>query len=223
MEKELEKARSLLKEEGIVFIQIGSNEGVMSTDPLCALILKEHWKGILIEPVPRIFEKLKKNYAEHPQVFFENVAISDTRKIGNFYMVDETSEFCKTHPDLVNEAGGLWGDLVGSLDLNHILKCKPSLSAKDIKTFQVECVTLQDIIDKYQLNRIDVLHMDAEGHDEAILLSINFEKIKPKTIMFEHVHMTFEGYLACTNHLYSHGYSHIYTGERDTIVGNPWA
>jgi FkbM family methyltransferase len=154
-------------------------------------------------------------------VFFENVAISNTRKICNFYVVDETSQFCKTHPHF-NEAGGLWGDLVGSLDRNHIFKCKPSLSDKEIKTLQVECVTLQDIIDKYQLNRIDVLHMDAEGHDEAILLSINFEKIKPKIIMFEHVHMSFEGYLACTNHLYSHGYSHIHTSERDTIVGNPW-
>jgi hypothetical protein len=55
------------------------------------------------------------------------------------------------------------------------------------------------------------------------LLSINFEKIKPKLIMFEHVHMPFDTYLACTNHLYSHGYSHIHTSERDTIVGNPWA
>src|SRR5690348_13962179 len=119
-EMQVKKMVTDLMSDPTIFIQIGSNEGVMSTDPLCALILKEHWQGVLIEPVPRIFEKLKENYAGCPQLHFENVAISTTRKICNFYVVDENAEIVKKNPHWTNEAGGLWGDLVGSLDRNHV-------------------------------------------------------------------------------------------------------
>lgn len=211
----------LKKAEGdeIVFIQVGSNEGLMPTDPLSSLILKDCWKGILIEPVPSIFEKLKQNYANQPNLYFENVAISDSRKVCDFYIVDEKAEFFKNNPHLVNEVGGAWGSLVGSLDRNHLFKCKPALSDKEIKAIPVQCVTLQDIVDKYQLDRVDVIQIDAEGHDEVILSSIDFGRIKPKILIFEHAHMAFDQYLRCLHNLQSHGYSVLYTGPLDTIVG----
>lgn len=216
--REIYRVLPFCLEEEVIFIQVGSNEGVMGTDPLCAFILGYQWKGVLIEPVPRIFEKLKQNYASCNRLFFENVAISDTRKTTEFYVVDETSEFFKTHTDLVNEVGGHWGDLVGSLDKEHVLKCKPLLSDKEIKSIQVECVTLQDIVDKYQLDRVDLIHIDAEGHDDAILYSIDFEKIKPKLILFEHNHMSIERYFGCIAHLQARDYSVIYTSNLDTLV-----
>lgn len=211
-----------MESQEVIFIQVGSNEGIMDTDPLCSFILNDKWRGVLIEPVPRIFEKLKKNYAGHSQLNFENVAISNTRKISEFYVVDETAEFFTLHPSMKNEAGGLWGDLIGSLDRDHIFKCKPILSDAEIKTIQVPCLTLQDIVDKYQFDHVDVIHLDAEGHDDVILLSINFEKIQPKLIIFEHVHLTFDRYQSCIEHLQNHGYSVIHTGLLDTIAGNPW-
>ena len=41
---------------------------------------------------------------------------------------------------------------------------------------------------EYNINQIDLLHTDTEGHDYTILMNYNFE-IKPKRIMFEHKHM----------------------------------
>lgn len=208
----------MLDGQEVVFIQIGSNEGVMSTDPLCPLILEKGWKGILIEPVPRIFEKLKKNYEGIPGLYFENVAISDTSKRCYFYTIDPEAERFQQNPHLVNEAGGPWGDLVGSLSREHVFRCKPSLIESEVKAIEVRCVTLQEIVDQYQLKRIDVLHMDAEGQDEAILRSIDFTKIKPKIIIFEHVYIGPEAYLSCMAYLYSHGYQTLYTGPLDTVV-----
>jgi FkbM family methyltransferase len=216
--QEISRALPSCFEGDVIFIQVGSNEGVMSTDPLCAFILQHHWKGVLIEPVPRIFEKLKQNYERCPWLYFENVAISDTRKTTEFYVVDETAAFFKDHPDLVNEVGGHWGDLVGSLDKDHVLKCKPLLSENEIRTIKVECVTLHDIVDKYQLDRVDLIHIDAEGHDDTILYSIDFEKIKPKLILFEHNHMSIERYFGCIAHLQSRGYGVVYTSNLDTLV-----
>ena len=205
--------------DDVIFIQIGSNEGMMPTDPISSFILKEDWKGILIEPVPAIFEKLKQNYADRPHLYFENVAISDSRRICDFYIVDEGADFFKIHPHLINEVGGPYGSLVGSLNREHIFKCKSALTDKEIKTISVQCMTFQDIIDKYQLDHVDVVQIDAEGHDAAILLSIDFEKIQPKIIIFEHNHMTFEIYRECMKKLELSGYSVIYTGPLDTIVG----
>ena len=93
----------------VVFMQIGANEGIMSNDFLHPLILAKRWKGILIEPVPWIFEKLKKNYAHVPGLYFENVAISDIRKKSEFYVVDHDTEFFKNNPHLINQSGGPWG------------------------------------------------------------------------------------------------------------------
>lgn len=62
------------------FIQIGANDGV-SFDPIYKLVTKEKVKGIAIEPVTDIFEKLKINYKKHQQVKLLNLAIHKDQKV----------------------------------------------------------------------------------------------------------------------------------------------
>jgi FkbM family methyltransferase len=212
------RGRPVIHNDEIFFIQIGSNQGPMRTDPLTALIVKENWKGVLVEPVPKIFEKLKSNWSHRSHLYFENAAVSNTRGTRDFYIIDEDADIIKNHPEWVNESGGPWGDLVGSLHRDHLFACKNILTDKDIKVIQVPCVTVQDIVDKYQLPRVDVIQMDAEGHDATIVLSIDFTKIQPKILLFEHAAMSFETYMTCMAHLEAHGYSVIYTGMLDTVV-----
>lgn len=190
----------------------------MPTDPLCPFILHHNWRGVLIEPVPKIFEKLKNNYAGYPHLHFENVAISDTRKTCEFYVVNENSDYLKRNPHLKNECGGPCGDLVGSLDKSYVLRCKPDLSEKDLKVLKVPCVTLQDIVDKYLLDWIDVPHINAEGYDEKILLRIDFSRIPPRFIIFEHSANPFDQYLSLLNYLSSHRYSRVGSTHLDTII-----
>lgn len=51
---------------------------------------------------------------------------------------------------------------------------------------------LQNILDKHKINKIDLIHIDAEGFDFKILQQINFEKYMPKLILFEHAHLSQE-------------------------------
>lgn len=60
--------------EPFFFVQVGANDGVWD-DPLHDLVLEFHLSGLLIEPLPDIFDKLKHNYRDQPQLLFENVAI----------------------------------------------------------------------------------------------------------------------------------------------------
>ncbi len=215
---DLSKFSTLWNESDIIFIQIGANEGVMSNDFLHPFILEKKWKGVLIEPVPSIFKKLQQNYAHIPNLYFENVAISDSKKQADFFVVDSETEFFKNNPDLVNQAGGPWGDQKGSLDRAHVVKHSSAISNVQYKSISVQCLTFQDIVDKYELPKVDLLQIDTEGHDDVILYSIDFPKMAPRLIIFEHEHLSFERYLACIAHLQSFGYEVTYTGIYDTVI-----
>ena len=49
----------------------------------------------------------------------------------------------------------------------------------------MNCITFNDLIKKYKVKKIDLLHIDTEGYDYEILKTLDF-KIKPNMILFEH-------------------------------------
>ena len=58
---------------------------------------------------------------------------------------------------------------------------------KIIKSNLVQIDTLENILDKYmpENTQIDFLNIDAEGKDEEVLISNNWEKYKPNFILIE--------------------------------------
>src|SRR5437762_11064199 len=58
------------------FVQIGANDGIR-VDPLRPSVLRHRLRGLFIEPLPDLFERLVDNYAGHMGLLFENCAISD--------------------------------------------------------------------------------------------------------------------------------------------------
>ncbi len=76
--------------ETVTFIQVGSNDG-KSGDPLNKFINSYNWEGIVIEPIPFLFEKLKKNYRNKiSNLNFLNITISaDGEVFKKFYSIDE--------------------------------------------------------------------------------------------------------------------------------------
>lgn len=58
------------------FVEIGANDGEQH-DHLRPLILGEEWRGIMVEPVPYVFERLRQNYDRVlERVTLENSAIT---------------------------------------------------------------------------------------------------------------------------------------------------
>ena len=56
----------------------------------------------------------------------------------------------------------------------------------------IQSITLQDLIEKYSITKIDKLLIDVEGSEYAILKNIDLNKINIKKIIFEYKH--FDGY-----------------------------
>ena len=57
---------------------------------------------------------------------------------------------------------------------------------KMMEEVQVNCVDVNYITEKLNLDFIDVLIIDTEGYDYEILKNFNFNRIKPVIIHFEH-------------------------------------
>lgn len=163
-------------------IQVGANNGI-ANDPLRKYIVDFHWEAILIEPAPDIFDKLKALYEDSANVVTLNAAISPSTCALKFYVVD---------PRAKQELGPrlpLWFDQLGSFDRTNIVKHLEGILEDYIVEIDVEMLTLNEVIEKYNFQGFDVLHVDAEGYDIEVMETIDLEKYTPKYIIIEHKHL----------------------------------
>ncbi len=194
--------QKILPKKNITFIQVGANDGI-SSDPLRKNIIRYKWKGLLIEPVPYVFEKLKKLYSRNQNIRTINVAISD-KKISamKFYCVS---------PDAAKAIVGIpkWCDQLGSFDRANITRAFDGKLINYIEEIEVETTTIDDCIDQNKDiigNLLDLLHIDAEGHDLKVLMSLNLKKYTPRIIMIEHKNLSQNDRASLLYYLKDNGY-----------------
>lgn len=193
--------------KNVFFIQIGSNDGI-SGDPLFPFVEKYQWNGILVEPVPYLFQKLKTNYKNNGRLIFENVAISSEIGIKKFFRLKHSIS-----PDLP-----FWYDQIGSFKKQVVLKHKTSIPNFDALLIEenVTTITFEKLVEKHNILKVDLLHIDTEGYDYEIIKLIDFNKISPELLIFENKHLAPSDYTACKDLLVRFNYK-IYEIEDDSI------
>lgn len=183
------------------FIQIGSNDGEQ-LDPLQTAINTKNWRGIMIEPVPYVFERLHNNYGNNPRVTLENVAIASTAGQLPFYHLAKASpEDQKTLPH--------WYDALGSFSREVVLRHEafiPDIKQRVVQS-QVNAITFDELCLRHAVHRIDLLHTDTEGYDYEILKTINLARYRPKLVIYEHHHLNSADRADCQNYMRQHGYA----------------
>lgn len=197
--------------KNVTFIQIGSNDGV-TDDPLNEHIVQNHWRGILVEPVPYLYKKLKNNYAlSREQLEFENAAISTNDGSMSFFRIQETK----------NATLPIWYDQLGSFYKNVVLSHKeqiPHLEEYIIEE-KVTTITFNSLIKKYGIAKVQLIHIDTEGYDAEILRQINFKTMQCEMVIFEHKHLTPSSYKQCLKILKDNNFK-LFWSEGDTIGVN---
>lgn len=180
----------------VFFLQIGANDG-FHFDPIEPYVASGKWHGILVEPVPFLFERLTVRYAGRSDLALENCAIASA---------DGTRKFYYVRP--VGDATDKWGGGIGSFSLAHVLKHAPMIPdlGKRIEPVQVQCLSLASLLAKHQVNHLDAFIVDAEGFDWEIIQTIPFERVRPILLMYEHAHLKPADDSACTAMLNGQGY-----------------
>lgn len=202
---------SLKNKDSVFFVQVGSNDG-MQGDPLHDLIIRNsNWKGIFIEPVSFLFDRLKLNYGNSDRFIFEKQAIAPIRSTAEFFYVSQRAKA------ELGEALPYWYDQLGSFDRNHILKHLDGMLEPYIISEEIDAVPLQEIFDKHQVKRVDLLHIDTEGYDYKVLSTIDFSVYQPGVILYENAHLSTIEKESAESLLKSHGYTCTYY-DGDTLA-----
>jgi FkbM family methyltransferase len=174
--------------KNVNFIQIGSNNGI-DNDPIHKYIIQYEWTGLLVEPVPHLFEELKKNYDSIKERFaFENSAIAAQSGKLKFYRLKKS------------EVKGLpiWYEQIGSFNKAVIEKHKNRIPHFDELLMEdtVHAITFKELLQKHNIQTVNFIHMDTEGYDYEILKLIPFSDLKVELLMFEHIHLSDAGFKA---------------------------
>ena len=171
----------LLAGQKAKLLQIGSFDG-KTGDPLHQLIRKRgsDWRCVFVEPAPYLFERLKENYrfGNDGQFSFENAAIGNEQESVNFFVVNPRAAV--EIPDLPEYAL-----MVSSLSREHIVKQCDGVLEPYIEEITVRCIDIRKLIQKYEFDDIDMLHIDAEGYDWKILSMLDWDRFSAKFLLLE--------------------------------------
>ena len=163
----------LRRPAGFKFAQIGANDGVRF-DSLYEIVTVHPCAGIVVEPLPDMFERLRSNYADYPRIVPVNKAIHESARSLELFRVRPSTQ--ATYPG--------WSSGLASFDREHLLR--HHIAPADISVQLVECVTLMELLETHALVDLDLLQVDTEGYDGAIVRMIDFARCRPSVLKFEH-------------------------------------
>ena len=138
------------------YVDCGANDGVNQST---TWYFEKHlnWRGLLIEPIPRVFDELKKN--RNKDNYFINCALTQRNYDKDFI------EFYYNNKDT----------LTGAIKNN-----------KDSLKIDVKANTFDQVINQINYrNKIDFFSLDVEGNEFNVLDGVNFDKNYIEYILIE--------------------------------------
>ncbi|MEW6330079.1 MAG: FkbM family methyltransferase [Pseudomonadota bacterium] len=193
------------------FVQIGAADG-RRADPIFSFVRRFGWRGVLCEPLPDLFGLLKRNYQGQEGLIFENVAIT------------EKVERRVIHRVPLNRVGR-HGVPAWAFGASSFVPEKTGMSGKSdrgsINNFlvpeTVDCIPLATLLERNNVQELDVLQLDTEGYDANILKQLDFSRHRATIINMEWQWLTKTEQDDVLTLLRNHGY-HTYFSEGDLLA-----
>ena len=171
---------------GGIFVDFGAHDGVSLSNTY--FLEKElGWSGIAIEPIPHVFEELKKN--RNCQLI--NACIAARSGKAKFYQISGYAEMLS----------GLYDEY----DSQHLQRIEREIknNGGSCEIQDVDCYSLNQILHDYNISHIDYLNMDIEGAEMSILKTIDFDAFDISVIGCENNYKDFH----IPQFMESHGYT----------------
>jgi FkbM family methyltransferase len=112
-----------------------------------------------------------------------NVAVSDRNQLTPFYFIDDV-------PQDEKRDFPAWFDQLGSFSKEHIIAHLGNTVEKYVKSMMIPTVSLDKLFELNSIAKLDVLHIDTEGHDWIIIKQLDLSKFLPEIILIENKHLT---------------------------------
>jgi FkbM family methyltransferase len=145
------------------YVDIGAYDPTFCSNTFLFYLLGS--KGLLIEPNPDLCGRL---ISVRPKDTVLNIGIGVTdQKEADYYILEgsgQTNTFSK------EEADG-WGKIAGHSVIKKVIK--------------MPLVNINEVLQQHFKRGPDLLSVDAEGFDERIIKSLDFERFRPKVICAE--------------------------------------
>jgi FkbM family methyltransferase len=190
-----------------VFVEVGALDGIGASNTY--FFEKErNWCGLLIEPNPIEFEKMKTSDRNFSKM--ENCAISNVEMDINFLSIGGPCNvlsgimefYNQKHIDRINHELDMYSKYTEGHEL---------YSTREI--IKMKAVKLQTLFDKKKKKKIDLISIDVEGAEMQVLQSIDFNKSDIKCFLIENNY----GLEKETSFLNSKGYTHAGNIQWDSV------
>lgn len=208
-----EQLAKLNQQESVNFVQIGSNDG-KTGDPLFRFASKEaHWRGILVEPVGYVYRRLLENYQQNQNHHYVQAIISDDPANVKFYFLGQ--EAWQNLDDLPSYA-----DQLGGFSPAHITRSLGEKVRPYVTSEEIQALSVPELLKRHPLPKVDLIHIDVEGHDWKVLQGFDLQELQPKIILVEHAHVSYWECRKMLLALFKADYR-VYQANRDLIALAP--
>lgn len=185
-------------------VQIGASDG-QAGDPLYPFVKAGLLRAVLVEALPDVFARLQATHRDTPGVTLVNrvIATGDAASV----------PFYRIKPEFLPQIPG--ADQLSGLTPRAIQRGLadrfPNINAM-IETVALPASRFDALLSEFDLHDADILSIDAEGSDGAILASIDFTRFKPRIVHYEWCHLPISEHLRTLAMLTRHGYALARTG-----------
>jgi len=162
------------------FLEIGTSD----FDTNLEFIESGNWKGIMVEPAIPFYNNIKKLAEKskyHFNLILDSSVISDTNGFVDFAISKDIEGWQRGISTVISDSHE--GTCLYNLGNNK------EVSYDRVVT--VPCITLDTLLDKYNVSSLDYLKVDTEGHELNIFKKYSW-KVKPAFIKAETKHIDSE-------------------------------
>ncbi|MFW6088744.1 MAG: FkbM family methyltransferase [Gemmatimonadota bacterium] len=207
---------SIAHDRGVNFVQVGASDG-LRRDPIREFVVGHGWSGLLVEPLPGVFELLRRNYRRVPEgrLTFVNAAI--VAGPGGPLTFWTVAPEALDRVDLETRLGYL---RKSSLDREQVVRWVDgaTITEDDVVGVTVPSLSFSRLMEEHWDGReLHLVVIDAEGYDLTVLQSIDFERHAPEALLYESKHLG-NGEAVARELLEYHGYRVTRLGEDTAAV-----
>lgn len=162
----------------------------MRWDPLRRFVVANRGcTGIFVEPLPAVFRRLQANYAYLEPRGHRFVNCAASRETGGELKLWTITD---AYADSLTIEDALYFFRKSSADRDHVLRHliergqTPEQAAENLVCHAIPKYSVNDLLAEHWSGKsVDLLLCDAEGHDGEIIMGVDFERHRPKAILYE--------------------------------------